>query len=79
MRQLDEYVPSMGWSDVHVLKINAEGYDFAILNGGRELLQAGKIHLIFTPTFPAWVTPLSAATRQPLYLRVRACGPMDCM
>jgi len=48
MRQLDEYVPSMGWSDVHVLKINAEGYDLAILNGGRELLEAGKIHLIFT-------------------------------
>lgn len=48
MRQLDEYVPSMSWSDVHVLKINAEGYDLAILNGGRELLTAGKIHLIFT-------------------------------
>lgn len=48
MQQLDEYVPSKGWSDVHVLKINAEGYDLEILKGGRSLLQSGKIHLIFT-------------------------------
>jgi FkbM family methyltransferase len=48
MQQLDEYVPRLGWSDVHVLKINAEGYDLEILKGARALLEAGKIHLIFT-------------------------------
>lgn len=48
MRQLDEYVPDMGWKDVHVLKINAEGYDLAILKGGHKLLAEGGIHLIFT-------------------------------
>lgn len=47
MQQLDTYVPQQGWSDVHVLKINAEGYDLEILKGGRGLLAAGKIHLIF--------------------------------
>lgn len=48
MQQLDDYVPSQGWSDVHVLKINAEGYDLAILNGGKRLLEEGRIHLVFT-------------------------------
>lgn len=48
MRNLDEYVPSVGWDAVNVLKINAEGYDLLILQGGRELLKAGRIHLIFT-------------------------------
>lgn len=48
MRSLDEYVPSVGWDAINVLKINAEGYDLLILQGGRELLKAGKIHLILT-------------------------------
>jgi FkbM family methyltransferase len=48
MQCLDDYVPRQGWSDVHVLKINAEGYDLAILKGGSKLLKEGKIHLIFT-------------------------------
>ncbi len=48
MRSLDEYVPDKGWDAVDVLKINAEGYDLVILQGGRQLLEAGRIHLIFT-------------------------------
>ena len=48
MQQLDDYVPTQNWNDVHVLKINAEGYDLEILKGGRSLLEQGKIHLIFT-------------------------------
>lgn len=48
MRSLDEYVPSLGWDAINVLKINAEGYDLLILQGGRQLLKLGKIHLIFT-------------------------------
>ena len=48
MRNLDEFVLDQGWGNVHVLKINAEGYDLDILKGGRALLCSGKIHLIFT-------------------------------
>jgi FkbM family methyltransferase len=48
MRALDEYVAEKGWDAVNVLKINAEGYDLAVLRGGRGLLDSGRIHLIFT-------------------------------
>lgn len=44
----DEYVPAQNWKNVHVLKINAEGYDMEIYRGRRKLLDAGRIHLIFT-------------------------------
>jgi len=48
MRSLDEYVSGQGWDAINVLKINAEGYDLAILQGGSGLLKSGRIHLIFT-------------------------------
>ena len=48
MQRLDDYVLAQGWSDVHVLKINAEGYDLEILKRGRQLLSSGGIHMLFT-------------------------------
>ncbi len=47
VRSLDSFAASSGWSDVHVLKINAEGFDLEILKGGGQMLAEGRIHLIF--------------------------------
>lgn len=48
LQRLDDYVPAHGWSDVHVLEINAEGYDLEILKGWHQLLSSGGIPMLFT-------------------------------
>jgi FkbM family methyltransferase len=40
---IDEEFESRGWPSIDFLKIDAEGYDFHVLEGARRLLEKGKV------------------------------------
>lgn len=46
VRSLDSYCAELGISDIHFLKIDVEGAELDVLEGGSGLLAAGRIHYI---------------------------------
>lgn len=54
-RSLDGVCSDLGVSHIHFIKIDAEGHDFSVIEGGRELIAAGKVDCIQFEYTKRWI------------------------
>lgn len=47
MTTVDEFARQQGLDQIHLLKSDAQGFDYQVLQGASELLRAGRIGLVF--------------------------------
>ncbi len=44
---IDNYCQQVGIENVHILKVDTQGFDFEVLKGSKNLMSSGRIDLIF--------------------------------
>jgi len=73
LNTLDNYCSTNGIEEIDFLKIDTEGHEYKVLQGGKNLIRAGKIHAIQFEYGGTWID--SGVFLKDMFNFVKECNP----